>query len=107
MREKEPETEKEFIHAVQLKEVTNKGLQRLLLQAWRDSNNRSLPMHKRSKDEPEDMDDDTREAAKENDKLVDLHAEKGSPAPIPATDEDFPETVAEKLPKAKAKTKKA
>lgn len=93
--------------SVDLNEVTHKGLQRLLRQAHLSSKNRSKPLHRRDEEEPEELDDDSREAVDENEKLVNLHAEKGSPAPIPVSDEDFSESVADTLPMKKPAKKKA
>lgn len=97
----EPKVELEF--EIDFKEITHKGLQRMLRTALAQINDRSKPLHQRAgaELEVEEEDDDTAEATKENDKLVQLHQERGAPAPIPMTDEDVPEVVADKLPKKK------
>jgi hypothetical protein len=84
-------------------EITHKGLQRMLRTALSQMRDRSQPLHKRGDDKAEELDADTEEADEENSKLVDLHQSRGTPAPIPVTDEDLPETVAEKLPMKKKK----
>lgn len=99
---KGPKFEMEF--EIDPSEITHKGLQRMLRTALAQMKDRSQPLHRRGSAEAAEQDDDTYEADKENDKLVELHQSNGSPAPIPTTDEDLPETVADKLPK-KAKKK--
>lgn len=102
----EPKVELEF--EIDFKEITHKGLQRMLRTALAQINDRSKPLHQRTGAEVDDEDEDTAEAGKENDKLVELHQERGAPSPIPMTDEDVPEVVADKLPKKKpGKTKRA
>lgn len=95
----DPKVEMEF--EIDFKEITHKGLQRMLRTALSQISDRSKPLHQRTGAEVEEQDDDTEEADKENDKLVELHQERGSPSPIPMTDEDVPEVVADKLPKKK------
>lgn len=102
---KGPKFEMEF--EIDPSEITHKGLQRMLRTALAQMKDRSLPLHKRSGAEVEEQDDETEDADKENDKLVKLHQSRGEPAPIPMTDEDLPESVADKLPKKAPKTKKA
>lgn len=102
---KGPKFEVEF--QIDLSEVTHKGLQRMLRTAQAQMSQLSKPLHKREEVAEDDVDDETEEADKENTKLADLHASRGEPAPIPATDEDFRESVADKLPKKSKKTKKA
>lgn len=97
----------ELEYEIDLSEITHKGLQRMLRTALAQSQNRSKPLHQRGDAVAGDQDDDTEEADKENDKLVELHQSRGTPAPIPATDEDFAESVADKLPKKAPKSKKA
>lgn len=88
---------------IDFSEITHKGLQRMLRTALAQSKEREKPLHRRGEsEEMDDVDDDTNEADKENSKLVELHQGRGSPAPIPVTDEDLSEPVSEKLPKKKA-----
>lgn len=95
---KGPTFEMEF--EIDPSEVTHKGLQRMLRTAMMQMRHMSKPLHKRGKlEEAGDEDDETDDADKERAKLADLHASRGEPAPIPATDEDFKESVAERLPK--------
>jgi hypothetical protein len=101
------DTKLEGEYELDLSEITHKGLQRMLRTALAKSKDRQLPLHKRGEVESKDVDDDTDEADKENTKLVEMHQGRGSPAPIPATDEDLPEPVADKLPKKSPKSKKA
>jgi hypothetical protein len=95
----EPKVETEF--EIEFKEITHKGLQRMLRTALAQLNDRSKPLHQRKGSEIEEQDEDTEESDKENNKLVELHQERGAPAPIPMTDEDVPEVVADRLPKKK------
>lgn len=92
-------------YEIDLSEITHKGLQRMLRTALAQSSNRTKPLHQREEVDVEDDDDETNEASKENAKLADLHATRGTPAPIPVTDEDLPESVADKLPKKSPKKK--
>lgn len=86
---------------VDFSEITHKGLQRMLREAYMNSRERSQPMHKRGKEDDGRIDEETADADEENSKLVDLHQSRGTPAPIPVTDEDLSETVASKLPMKK------
>ena len=100
---KSPKIEMELELPIDFSEITHKGLQRMLRTALSQINNRQKPLHQRDdEDEATEVDDDTNEADKENSKLVELHQTRGTPAPIPTTGEDFPEAVAEKLPKKKS-----
>jgi hypothetical protein len=87
-------------------EITHKGLQRMLRTAMSQMRQISKPLHQREYAEDEGVDDETNEADKERTKTADLHASRGEPAPIPATDEDFRPSVADKLPKKMPKGKK-
>lgn len=72
---------------------------KMLSEAIEAYNQRELPLHRRGKkaEADEGPDDDTTDQDDENDKLVELHQARGTPAPIPVTDEDLPETVASKM----------
>jgi hypothetical protein len=94
---KSPKVEFEF--EIDPSEVTNKGLQRMLRTAMSQMRQLSKPLHQREEVAEDDVDDETNEADKERMKTADLHAARGEPAPIPATDEDFRESVSDKLPK--------
>lgn len=96
----------EVEYELDLSEITHKGLQRMLRTAQMQMRQLSKPLHQREGVADKDVDDETNEADKERTKLADLHASRGEPAPIPATDEDFRESVADKLPKKSPKGKK-
>lgn len=96
-----PKLELEF--DIDLSEITHKGLQRMLRTALSQSKDRSQPLHKRGNAEVEESDEETDEADSENSKLVELHQSRGTPSPIPVTDEDLPDSVASKLPMKKPK----
>lgn len=104
---KTPLGDLKFEFEIDPKEITHKGLQRMLRTALAQMSERSKPLHQRKEVEVEEQDDDTEEADRENDKLVELHQQRGKPADIPTTDEDFNESVADKLPKRKPGKKKA
>lgn len=104
---KSPKFEVEFEFAIDPSEVTHKGLQRMLRTAMSQMRQLSKPLHQREEVTEDDVDDETNEADKERTKLAELHATRGEPAPIPATDEDFRPSVADKLPKKAPKSKKA
>jgi hypothetical protein len=99
MSMKVPKFDVEFEMRIDPSEVTHKGLQRMLRTAMSQMRELSKPMHQRGEVADGDVDDETREDDKEMDKLANLHASRGEPAPIPTTDEDFKPSVADKLPK--------
>ena len=107
MKTPSPKVELEFELPIDLSMITHKGLQHMLRTALAQTKDRQLPLHKRGEQEVEEADDDTDEADMERTKLADLHASRGEPAPIPTTDEDLPESVADKLPKKAKRIKKA
>lgn len=92
-----------------LTDLKDSAVRRMLRQAISAQKNRSLPLHKRKKeDEIEDVDDATEEAEEENEKLADLAEESnGKAAPVEMDDEDMSDEAMEKLepPKKKAKKK--
>lgn len=104
---KSPKVELEF--EIDFSEITHKGLQRMLRAALAQTKKSEKPLHRRDEDDDSDeVDDETNESDKERTKIADLAAARGTPAPIPTTDEDFKEAVADTLPKKKApKAKKA
>lgn len=97
----------EVEYEIDLSEITHKGLQRMLRTAQSQMRRLSKPLHQREEVDEDDVDEETNEADKERTKTADLHATRGEPAPIPATDEDFRQSVADKLPKKMPKVKKA
>jgi hypothetical protein len=80
------------------RDLTVAAKDRLLRKALMVDANRRKPLHRR---DPEADDPASDEQDMERERTVDLHQNKGKPAPIPVTDEDFPEEVADELPKAK------
>jgi hypothetical protein len=74
-----------------LKHFSRQGIEDLLMQAVSRQQRKKLMAHKRGGRDSNllEEDEDEKKARKENDKLVNLHRENGSPADIPVTDEDF------------------
>lgn len=97
----------EFEFEIDPSEITHKGLQRMLRTAMSQMRQISKPIHQREEVADGDVDEETNEADRERTKLADLHATRGEPAPIPVTDEDFKESVSDKMPKKMPKGKKA
>lgn len=94
---------------IDLSDLKESAVRRMLREAISTEKNRSLPLHKRSKKplEVEAEDDATEEADDENDKLVELASEHGEPKELPMTNEDVSEEAGEKLePPKKAVAKK-
>lgn len=83
---------------IDLSDLKESTVRRMLREAISTDKNRSLPLHKRKeKLEVETHDDATAEADEEGEKLATLAEEKGKPADIPMTDEDMSEEAVEKL----------
>jgi hypothetical protein len=86
-------------------DLTKAAKDRLLRKALMSEANRQKPLHRRDK---EMGDPDTEEADEEMEKTVELHQNRGKPAPIPVSDEDFSEDVAATITQgAKAEKKSA
>lgn len=86
---------------VDISDFKREAVERLLLEAIRKQGRKRLPAHQRKAEASKgilgDDDDDEMEAHRESGKLADLHAERGEPAPIPMTDEDMDDDVADSL----------
>ena len=80
------------------RDLTAAAKDRILRKALMMDANRRKPVHRRDPDKEDTASD---EQDMERERTVDLHQNKGKPAPIPVTDEDFPEDVADEIPKAK------
>lgn len=93
---------------IDLSDLKESAVRRMLREAITTDKNRSLPLHKRKeKLEVEEDDDATKEADDENDKLVELSREHGAPKDVPVTNEDVSEEASEKLEPPKKVAKKA
>lgn len=84
---------------IDVSDLKESAVRRMLREAICTESNRSLPLHKRNQQklEAEAPDEDSEEADEENEKLVQLSEEHGKPAEIPMTDEDISEEAGEKL----------
>jgi len=84
---------------IDLADLKESAVRRMLREAITTHKNSSLPMHKRGKkqDELEVEDHNADSEDEENEKLTELASEKGEPAEIPMTNEDISEEAGEKL----------
>lgn len=86
---------------VDISDFKREAVERLLLEAIRKQGRKRLPAHQRKAEASQkilgDDDDGEMESHRENSKLADLHAERGEPAPIPMSDEDMDDDVADSL----------
>lgn len=83
---------------IDLSDLKESAVRRMLREAISREKTRSLPAHKRGKpaeSEAESEEDD--DSDEEHSKIADLAAEKGEPKPIPMTDEDMSEGSVEPL----------
>lgn len=94
---------------IDLTDLKESAVRRMLREAITTEKDRSLPLHKRSKQklEVEAEDDATEDADDENEKLVELSEEQGKPAEIPMTHEDISEEAGDKLVAPKKSVAKA
>lgn len=95
---------------IDLSDLKDSAVRRMLREAISTEKNRSLPLHRRNKKplEVEAEDEATEDAEDENDKLVELASEQGEPKDIPVTNEDISEEAGDKLePPKKAVAKKS
>jgi hypothetical protein len=84
---------------IDLSDLKESAVRRMLRDAITTEHERSLPMHRRGKKqlEVEAEDEATEDADDENQKLVELAEENGKPADIPMTNEDVSEEAGDKL----------
>lgn len=82
---------------IDLSDLKDSAVRRMLREAISTEKTRSLPLHKRSKKPLEVEDEATEDAEDENDKLVELASEQGEPKDIPVTNEDVSEEAGDKL----------
>lgn len=95
---------------IDLSDLKESAVRRMLRDAISTEHERSLPLHKRGKKplEVEADDEATEEADEENEKLVSLAEERGQPKELPITNEDVSEEAGDKLaPPKKPAAKKA
>jgi hypothetical protein len=95
---------------IDLADLKESAVRRMLREAISTEQNRSLPLHKRNKKplEVEAEDEATEDADDENEKLVELASEHGAPKDIPVTKEDISEEAGDKLePPKKTVAKKS
>jgi hypothetical protein len=84
---------------IDLADLKESAVRRMLREAITTQKNSSLPLHKRGKKQDDIVEDDdaSETADEENEKLTELAAEKGEPKEIPMTNEDISEEAGEKL----------
>jgi hypothetical protein len=82
---------------IDLADLKESAVRRMLREAISTEKDRSLPLHKRGKQKLEVEDESTEEADEENEKLVELAEEHGEPKDIPMTNEDVSEEAGDKL----------
>lgn len=84
---------------IDLSDIKESAVRRMLREAISTEKSRSLPLHKRSKQKLEVAAEDeaTEDSDDENEKLVGLAEEHGKPADIPMTNEDVSEEARDKL----------
>jgi hypothetical protein len=92
---------------IDLSDLKDSAVRRMLREAISTEKTRSLPLHKLNKKPLEVEDDASEDAEDENDKLVELASEQGEPKDIPVTNEDISEEAGDKLePPKKSVAKK-
>lgn len=91
---------------IDLTDLKDSAVRRMLREAIAKEKDRSLPMHKRGEKKQIEVDDASEEMEEESEKLAELAAEKGEPKEIPMTGEDVSEETSEKLAAQKKNAKK-